>query len=92
MLRCAGGLCPFVDRSFRPGRHRDNADMLPLADEIGDDPVLFPNLEVLTRLGSGIMPAGSAECLWSLWIPMKAPKHCANQELDMCHGTYPFMR
>src|SRR5262245_7371771 len=38
---------PFIDRSLHPRGHRDGADMLPLADQVGNDPVFLPNLEVL---------------------------------------------
>ena len=38
---------PAVDSSFHPIRDRNGSDVSALADKIGNDPVLFPLLEVL---------------------------------------------
>jgi hypothetical protein len=40
-------LNPPIDSSLRPHWHRHSADMLSLADEIGDNPVFLSNLEVI---------------------------------------------
>ena len=40
----AGGSDPIVNRGLHPGRNRDSSDVFPLADQVGDDPVLLPDL------------------------------------------------
>ena len=37
-----GGRGPLVDRSHYPGWGRDGADVSSLADEVRDDPMIFP--------------------------------------------------
>jgi hypothetical protein len=55
-----GNLGPFVDGSLRPGGGRDCADMLSFADEIGDNPMFLPNLEVLSSQTDRFGPPESA--------------------------------
>ena len=44
-----GGYRPAVNSSFHPNRDRNRADMLSLSDQVRDDPVVLPDLEILRR-------------------------------------------
>jgi hypothetical protein len=45
--RYPAGLHPVIYRPFDPARHRYRSDVLALPDQIGHNPVLFPDLEVV---------------------------------------------
>ena len=38
---------PFIDGSLGPGRHRDGANMVSFAYQVGDDPMILADLEIL---------------------------------------------
>jgi len=46
--RNPGGLRPGVHRLFDPTRHRNRSDVFALADQIGHDPVLLPDLKIFS--------------------------------------------
>src|SRR5450759_3953866 len=56
----SGNLGPFVDGSLRPTWDRNCADVLSFADEIGDNPMFLPNLEVLSSKADKFGPPESA--------------------------------
>jgi hypothetical protein len=56
----AGGSDPIVKRGFHPGRNRDSSDVFPLADQVGDDPVLFPDLKVFKFQSDEFSPPQTA--------------------------------
>jgi hypothetical protein len=41
-----GPVGPFINGSLYPSRHRHGPDMTALSDEVGDYPVLFPELQI----------------------------------------------
>src|SRR5436305_9460273 len=43
----SGSLSPFVDSLLRPGGDRNRADALAFTDQIGNNAMLLPSLEVL---------------------------------------------
>src|ERR1039458_2051713 len=51
---------PFVDGPLRPHRNRDGPDVLFFADQIGDHPMLLPNLEVFGPQTDKLGPPESA--------------------------------
>src|ERR1019366_4966219 len=46
--RNPGSLRPCIHRLFDPTRHRNRSDMFALADQIGHDPVLLPDLKIFS--------------------------------------------
>lgn len=56
----AGGSDPIVNRRFHPGRNRDSSDVFPLADQVGDDPVLLSNLKVFKFQSDEFSPPQTA--------------------------------
>src|SRR5437773_10708306 len=55
-----GSLDPTVDSSLRPNGDWNCADMLSLADEIGDDPMFLSNLEVVSSQTDEFSPPEAA--------------------------------
>jgi hypothetical protein len=43
----SGNLSPFVDRALRPSGNWNGTDVLPLADQVGNNAMFFPILQVL---------------------------------------------
>src|SRR5215471_21785389 len=42
-----GHVDPLINGTLRPCRYRHGSNVLPLANQVSDDPVLFPELEIL---------------------------------------------
>ena len=55
-----GGSSPGVNRPLNPRRNRDCADMLSFADQIRNDAVLLPDLEIFHRQPDQFGPPQSA--------------------------------
>jgi len=53
-------VCPFIDSALDPHRHRDSANVIGLAVEIGDHPVFFSQLGVLHRQGEQLTSTQAA--------------------------------
>jgi hypothetical protein len=56
----AGNVSPFVDRSLRPCGDRNGADVLSLADQVGNNAVFLPILQVLRPQAGQFGPSESA--------------------------------